>query len=91
MVPVVIVSRCFDFESCYGSAFAYLDLVPVLSGERILGSLLETLLSLGEALVPIALLEAIRYDGSRQIAPKSQLVRDKRSAEVALGIRMPGI
>ena len=68
MVPVVIVSRCFEFESCDGSAFAYLDLVPVLSGERILGSLLETLLSLGEALVPIALLEAIRYDGLRRIA-----------------------
>lgn len=87
MVPVVIVSRCSDFESCDGSAFAYLDLVPVLSGERILGSLLETLLSLGEALVPIALLEAIRYDGLR----KSQLALDRRSAEVALGIRMPGI
>lgn len=58
MVPVVIVSRCFGFESCDGSVIAYLDLVPVLSGERILGSLLETLLSLGEALVPTALLES---------------------------------
>jgi hypothetical protein len=31
----------------------YLDLVPVLAGERILRLLLETLLALREALVPI--------------------------------------
>ncbi len=40
---------------------AYLDLVPILSGERILGSLLETLLSLREALVPTVMLDSASF------------------------------
>jgi hypothetical protein len=47
----------------------YLDLIPVLPGERVLSLLLETLLALRKALVPALMLEttsrslrATRYD-----------------------------
>ena len=41
-------------------SFAHLDAVPVLTGEGVDGLLLETLLALGQSLVPAAITVSIR-------------------------------
>ena len=83
------MSGLFEVESLKRPAAPYLDLVPILSGERILGSLLETLLSLGEALVPTALLEPVRCDGCASRCRSLRWLGSFR--KVALSILMPGI
>lgn len=61
----------------------HLDAVPVLAGEGVLGLLLEALLALGQSLVPVARVSAIRSPPGAETTARYRVQSLKKS--ISLG------